>query len=515
MRRALLLLVPWLLASCPKAPVEPAEPIPVNPAVPVVGVEYALPVFAAAMRDSGAVSAKPYPDLKWGEVQPSEGAAYDFSKPDAFVEGFQDAGFRNLTLMVRSDASWADTDPPALGHRGDTMPKPQHEGAWAEFVQALVERYDFDGVDDMPGLRAKVQQYGFEAEFSSFWPGDAASYVKLLGLARPAAQAADSGTKVVAAGLLMTGVFEGYPSQSQIDARLAATDPRVFDKTPADIALLLDHPEVFDAVDFHALGHYSEIPATVSWLRAEMARRAYDKPIWIGDTWGGASLNGWGPAACPAKEGSGLLEYPATEDDRCRVAQTLSDLGGALAKGHAAALKWMRAEAAAGTVRKVALAASLGLAGINMGNVEDWETLSLAQGGAGTSPFQGMLDRNPWTRQVTGKRPSYHALAQIGSVLAKTVKAERLALSDERSYVVRFTRDGASPVLVAWRDAGLWLPDVAMPTGQVSFDAGATGTAQLERTVTEGESAAREPLELGSGAVSLELGPVPVFVWLP
>src|SRR3989304_929133 len=58
-----------------------------------------------------------------------------------------------------------------------------------------------------------------------------------------------------------------------------------------------------------------------------------------------------------------------------------------------------------------------GLAGINIGNVEDWEPLMLTLGGAGTSPWQGMVDRNMLTREFYGYRPGYYALTQGAEVI--------------------------------------------------------------------------------------------------
>jgi hypothetical protein len=461
------------------------------------------------MAGSGAVSAKCYPSLgTWGDIQSSAGAAYNWTTLDAFVQAYQQAGFRNLTLMLSSHAAWADIDPPSSGHRGNIFPKPEYEGAYAAFVQAVVERYDFDGNNDMPGLLAPVQQFGLEAEYSTFWPGDAASYVKLMGLAYPALKAANPNAKLLIAGLLMAGTFEGYPSAEQIQARLASPDTRIFDKSASDIALVLDHPERFDAIDFHALSHTSEIPTTVSWLRSEMSRRGYTKPIWIGDTWGGAGLNGWGPAAT-----TGILEYPATVTDRPNIAATLNALANTNDPGHNAAIAWIRAESASGTVRKVALATSLGVAGINMGNTEDWEPLMLTLGAAGTSPWQGMLDRNLLTMQVTGYRPSYYALKQISALLGQTASAERLATFDNATYVLRFNLQGGSRAYVAWADTGLWLPPASAATRTVEIDGSFSGTVRLEWTVTSGSTPRTETRTTTAGKLSVELGPVPVFIW--
>lgn len=480
----------------------------------ILGIEYAPPQLADAFRGSGAVSAKPYPNEgDWQNIQSAPDATYDWDRIDRYVRAYQEAGFAHLTLMIAARTFWAASDPPRLGHPGDFFPRPEYEDDYAAYVQAFVERYDLDGLDDMPGLRSPVTLFGFEPEYSTFWPGDADSYVRLLELAYPAVKAANPEAQVMAAGLLMTDVFNGYPTPAEVEARLRSPDPRIFAKSPADIALLLDHPELFDVIDFHSLGDYTEIVPTVRWIREQMAARGYDRPIWIGDSFSGTGLNGWGPATCPVRSNSGLLCYPATEADRCLVAETLEALAGEAHPEHPAAIDWIRAETAAGLVRKVVVAAGEGLAGINIGNVEDWEPLMLTQGGAGTSPWQGMVDRNVLTRQFQGYRPAYYALGQVGEVIQRYVAIERMAGYDDHTYVYRFSLDDGGQVIVAWADTGLWLPGEEMRTTPVRIAVGTDLPVRVEWTVTEGVEPASEEIPPGGGEITLSLGQIPAFIW--
>ena len=240
-----------------------------------------------------------------------------------------------------------------------------------------------------------------------------------------------------------------------LDRRLTDPDPRIWDKTPADVALLLDHPELFDVVDVHSLGDYTEIPPTIVWLRQQMAARGYDRPIWIGDSFSGVGLNGWGPATCPRRPNSGWLCYPATEADRCRVAATLQALADSNAPDHQAALDWIHADSAAGIVRRTVVAAGEGLAGINIGNVEDWEPLMLTQGGAGTSPWQGMVDRVLLTRRFQGYRPAYYALQQVAGVIRRYTAVERLPAEAREEMGEAIRLNPALPLSARRRQRGL------------------------------------------------------------
>jgi hypothetical protein len=250
----------------------------------------------------------------------------------------------------------------------------------------------------------------------------------------------------------------------------------------------------------------------VGWLRQEMSQRGYTKPIWIGDTFGGATLNSYGPAMCPGGPQTSVLGYPATEEDRCEVAAALQALRSPSDEGHEEALAWIRAESAAGTVRKIVIAAGEGLAGINMGNVEDWEPLMLALGGAGTSPWQGMLDRNLLTKQFLGRRPSFFALQQIATLIQSAETVQRLPGYDERTYVYQFRLVDGSLAHVVWTDVGLWLPGMPMPTRAVRIPI-ASETVEVEWTVTSGETPVREARSAVGGFVEVEVGATPAFLF--
>jgi len=488
--------------------------VPVPSGRMILGIEYAPAELAEHFRESGATSAKPYPSVgDWQNVQSGPDAAYDWSGLDRFVRAYQEAGFEHLTLMITARTLWAAIEPLRLGDAGDVFPRPEYEDDYAAYVQALVERYDLDGSDDMPGLLYPVTLFGFEPEYSSYWPGEAETYIRLLELARPAVRAANPEAQVMAAGLLMTDVFDGYPTPAEIEARMLDPDPRIWYKSPEDVALLLDHPELFDVLDVHSLGDYTEVPPTIAWVRAEMAERGYERPIWIGDSFGGTGLNGWGPAACPLRPNSGWLGHPATEADRCRVAEALNALADNSGADHDQAIAWIRGETAAGIVRKVVVAAGEGVAGINIGNVEDWEPLMLTLGGAGTSPWQGMVDRNMLTREFYGYRPGYYALTQVAEVIHAYDSVERLDLGDDHIYVYRFVLDDGRTVIVAWADTGLYLPGEVMATRPIQVPVGTDSPVRLEWTVTSGSEPVVEALTPENGEVTVEVGQVPAFVW--
>jgi hypothetical protein len=204
--------------------------------------------------------------------------------------------------------------------------------------------------------------------------------------------------------------------------------------------------------------------------------------------------------------------YPAGEADRCRVAAALAALSNTAEPSHSTAIDWIRAESAAGIVRKVVIAAGEGLAGINMGNVEDWEPLMLTHGGAGTSPWQGMIDRNLLTRAFKSYRPSFYALKQIAAVISSYRQVSRVDMKDPHLYAYRFDVQDGRATMVAWADNGLWLPGDAVPVRQASVPVPWAGPVRAEWAVTQGAAASRQTLSPRAGTLSLPLGPIPVFL---
>jgi hypothetical protein len=129
-------------------------------------------------------------------VKPRPAAPADWTLPDWVVTRAQEQG---ISLMV---TLFDAIDPsPGAGHVG-LFVAPDQEHAWRAFVTALVERYDGDGVDDMPGLRLPV--LGYEIGNETFCaPSDQPCRERILRLHRMSAEAiraADDRTLVMAGG---------------------------------------------------------------------------------------------------------------------------------------------------------------------------------------------------------------------------------------------------------------------------------------------------------------------------
>ena len=129
--------------------------------------------------------------VSWERVEPDPGR-FDWSGMDERIGALQAANLQPF-LTFESDAKWA-TRPETQGVRNAA---PTDLGQWQAFVSKVVERYDLDGRDDMPGLRAPVRFYQAANEWESDsnrsggWVGSGGDLVAYVNAAHDAAKAAD------------------------------------------------------------------------------------------------------------------------------------------------------------------------------------------------------------------------------------------------------------------------------------------------------------------------------------
>lgn len=488
-----------------------------------IGVEYAVPGLAVAGAGTGARRAKPALEFGvWGNLEPRQGAR-DWRPLDSLVAEYQSAGFRDLQLIISADSPWASRTA-----KKDPMPRPAFLGAYGDFVQAFVERYDGDGVDDAPGLVAPVHEFGVERELTGFWPGSIEDYLALLGTASPRIHAADPEAVVLPAAIMAIDVFDGGPTQAEAEQRWAIDHP--FRHSRADTVALLSACHLFDAVDVHALGDAVELPATAIWVRARlMDAGCPDRPIWVGDAFPMSPL-----VAFDARPFA-----PATTADRPAIGRWL---GAAVDPGdaqHAAATAWLEREMAVGVARKIALAALAGTAGINIGNLEDWTTGiapadRLLIAGAGSDILGGIQDRTvgvaspggslPYEgqffsreRTAGARRPAFGALALMVEALDGATSIEREPGPADDIWIIHaVTPTGQAWVI--WRDDGrLHLPGDDGP-GPVAVEI-AVGSGPV-RIATIPTARGDQPSPVATtppaaGRITIQAGRAPTVVLAP
>ena len=481
----------------------------------VIGIEYVLldsPRMierqADMLREIGFHASKPIAEaISWGAMQAGPDSPIDFGKLDDYVTQFQAAGFTETVIALKSHSTWASVDHAPL-RSANAAPQPEHRDSYAAWVTAIVERYDADGVDDMAGLLYPIRHYEIGSEFSSFEPEPVEEYLSMLEIAYAAAHAAYPDVSVSHAAFLVTDFLLGDPDPETLDADTGVD--RYGPHTFAEIRSILDRPELFDALNIHALAHPGEIEQMVRWLDWEMDQRGYTRPIIISDT----SINpfiSFGPAIdCDrVPQLMGLTFYPATEQDRCRIA----DYFNRVLDGDPETVEWMRAFVAADMVKKVVIAAEQRIVLINTAFTTDLPILNtrLGQAGAGNAGWGGMIDIASGARHA-----NFYALKQLIGHIDGYTAVERLDVAaPEGTRVYEFVVEGAS-LLVAWYDPPfLVLHDdpateasVVVPVGPgaVTVEQMIDGIGQTEATQTV--------VTADADGAEITLDQTPVFIWV-
>jgi hypothetical protein len=486
----------------------------------VVGLEYAVvnnPQLVAAMARDFAQTGMPGMKLlaeatEWGAMQRGPNLPIDFSKPDLFVREYQKSGFTELTIALKPHSVWGSVDVKQLKYT-NASPKPQYRADFQRWVASVVERYDGDGVADMPGLRWPVRYVEIGSEFSSYEPEPVADYLETLRLAYEAAHRASDRVLVAHAAFLITPVNMNVRNSADYDNVWAKTKRADTHHDLADMRAVLDHPELFDVINFHNLGEPYEIEHVLRWLAYETSRRGYTKPVIISDTVP-TSYIGWGPATVCTGSPLGLIGAPATEADRCRLAAYFTKL----VNGNAATLAWTRGFVAADHVQRTIIAAEQGVRLINLSFTADipLATSRFFRAAAGISAWGGAVRPNPFTGQVLERYPLFNAIRQMMGHLASYQSIQRVPYPDPMARVYRVT--GPSGVFwIAWRDPrAALLPEDGEPGLDVQLDVGAP-TATLEPVITQmGQTQpTRSTARTVGGRLTLRVTHRPVYIRTP
>ena len=209
-----------------------------------------------------------YPNFSFHEHK-AQGRGY--AAMDGWVQVVQEAGLKPLVML----SPWAGN---ATGAQTDSYVLTD-EAAYAAWVTAAVERYDGDGVDDMPGLLAPIRHWEVDNEpdlKNSLAPKGAVvrydpatfclpnQYAQVLLVTSKAVKAADPGAIVLNGGLYRPHTPQG------------AAYMRTLFKTPGVL-------NAIDAVSIHAYFSAKDVGALERAvdLAAELAP---GKPVWITET---------------------------------------------------------------------------------------------------------------------------------------------------------------------------------------------------------------------------------------
>ncbi len=159
--------------------------------------------------------AKPFGPFVWGLIEPERGE-YIWLGVDNYVQKLQGHNFAILAIISPfaewDQANWGPvsaTTPIMLEEQGVCRGrrKPYDMDAYRRFVSALVERYDGDGKDDMPGLRYPIKHWqasfspGVQEGYWAYFDGSPEDYLEVLTETYQAVKEADPEAKVLNGGM--------------------------------------------------------------------------------------------------------------------------------------------------------------------------------------------------------------------------------------------------------------------------------------------------------------------------
>jgi len=217
--------------------------------------------------------ARSHKHFVWGLLEPERGE-YDWRTTDGFVHNHQDYNFAVIALIQPfaewDQANWgpvpAGTSPIVFeSELGRSRRKPYDMDAYRRFVSALVERYDGDGVDDMPGLKYPIKHWEACNEPSlqtGFWisfEGSSEDYLEVLKATYEAVKEADPEAKVLQGGMA---------AGQQMDTLFSFWEP-----------ILEKGSQYFDIANIHTVGTHAEL--LIPELREFLSKYGVDKPIWV------------------------------------------------------------------------------------------------------------------------------------------------------------------------------------------------------------------------------------------
>lgn len=224
--------------------------------------------------------------VTWNLIEPEPGR-YNWRGLDERVGTLLRLGIQPF-LTFESQSDWG-TRPETRAVKNGA---PIDLDDWRRFVGRVVERYDGDGQDDMPGLAGRVRYYQAANEWESpenpsgGWIGSGKELIALIDATHDAIKAADPRAVHVLGGiasfnmdvLLVALDRADFPVQQRWSARSATVFDRRRIKSPEIAALIRERvlPVLrdarYDMADAHLYGPESRDPARLALL-AELAGR--------------------------------------------------------------------------------------------------------------------------------------------------------------------------------------------------------------------------------------------------
>ncbi len=269
--------------TLPPTTTPPPKTIHVSIEKNCMGFLLGAPEEAQTANVAGAGWARPHPGpFSWNSIELSKGT-YVFDETDDWVKRVQE---NNIAILatIWPYADWdqavcrektcevSDIDqfyPKGIFGKEFGIPKsrcpPCSMEDYTTFLGRLVERYDGDGIDDMPGLEIPVLYWEIlnEPEMNSFdltfYKGSQEEYVEILKNSYQVIKKSCPNCQVVQGGA--AGSFDTETYWNRI--------------------LELGGGQYFDIANIHFISHGDQSTLNVKGFKDLLIKNGVDKPIWV------------------------------------------------------------------------------------------------------------------------------------------------------------------------------------------------------------------------------------------
>ena len=409
-------------------------------------------------RETGAKWVK-FPAVPWSLIEPDENGGYTWWLLDSMVKNYQENGF-SIIAVLTCEAPWAVADSrsnrvkDARGWYPSSPPLDKYWSRYEAWVKAVVERYDGDGIDDMPGLKRPILDYEIEgrAYNGQHWivgksQDPATEYGRLLRVAYQAAHAAHKDVRVVLSSIDLGDLFDDGQVRNNptLDAIVTVrfADRNLLreshQKNLAFFRKVLAYSPYFDALEV-TYGHdYRSLVPMTQWLRDQMAANNYTRPIWAGDALV-ANIPYIDSRASSFRIPLGLSLFEALDNRNDPL--------------HGAAWNWYMANQASNLCKKVITAMGAGLVGIMVANEADWPDWRSAGAFWYYAGIYGQSTQDLLSA-VSGRRPAFYTFKMLSDITGGgAAKVERVATGENTDlYLYKIVRDGQPDTFVAWHES--------------------------------------------------------------
>jgi len=402
--------------------------------------------------------------VNWSNIEPNEPVSgehsYNFKYLDETVLAWQQNGYENLHIRIQSNADWAVDKSGCLDlYPGRSVSYPVlqgHEQNFYDYVYNMVERYDNDGIDDMPGLLYSVNYYELMSEAQHSFEFCVRpnirleEYENLLKTTYEASKAANPNAKIILSGITMEEVFAEYP-----EVHLEC----MTEKYPKQLKFIEESfklTDYYDIIEFHALmGGPTESYGFIKWLREDMK---VDKPVWVGDAFPIQVMTPKANACRPQPYPNGDKIFQSVDNVR------MEKYGGTVEpiEIDREVEKWYLKEQASQLVKKVVITIDAGYDVIMLGNTLDWFPWRSSGNHLQDAGWMGLVEMNDVRLQldridemeVEFARPAFHAYKQLIQKIDGFDQGEKIDFGDEKIFLYKFVVDGKE-LFIAWYEDGI------------------------------------------------------------